>query len=311
MCSCIKVSSFSATGCGNDGRMIVLRGIDRRARALGKVSLVVSEIGSSKLQKLPRFGKFITKARQDAELSKDSFATKVWDRLDAMGGRTLSEGAVQTSLARLEKGIVQDPRPELLRAISEVLGQETYPYETLVGHLVAEKFDLTSEASVLLRRPVTLDKLSEWEGRKEHREVWIVSKKYVDSYDPRFQQAIRSILTNKGQVIFFLPEFNRSLFERYRESMLSSLQSSIDPSRMRMEVITNEQLAVLATGYVIANPSNRHGRAEPPPDGFLILNNESDNPYLGLQLYPAEVDALLDNMAVYKPELLPTLSVGR
>jgi transcriptional regulator with XRE-family HTH domain len=210
----------------------------------------------------------------------------------------------QTLVARVERGLVQDPRPELLQAIARVLNLPMRQ-EGLLAELVSEKYDIQREKlSPLRRRPLTAQELAEWESQQA--EIWIVASNIRDTEDSRFLSAVRDVIErNNGEVIFFIPE---TLIPRFETVKLLAHQNLTRPeaeNKIQERLLSipfglNEE-AVLGVNFVIANASNKiaSNRA-----GYFILNNEHGVPSVALEMFSVEIDAKVGLLNTVKHEYL-------
>jgi transcriptional regulator with XRE-family HTH domain len=197
----------------------------------------------------------------------------------------LSLEVSQTLVARLERGLVQDPKPEILRAISSVL-QIKGGYESLVGQLIKDKYGIEHQKLAMLhRRPLTLAEVADWEGKQS--EIWVVATRIVDTQDPQFAAAVGKVVyQNGGEAIFFIPVDLLGRFETLKALARDNASEFDVETRLRAIPLSQEQEAVLAISFVIANPSRRDKR---PAAGYLILNDENAYPYVAFEMYESEV----------------------
>jgi len=239
-------------------------------------------------RQLQDFGAEIERLRRTkGPLTQGELATKLTRWLHEQGLVGAKEKIHQSHVARLEKGVVPDPDPELLRALGEVLDVK---FERLVGLLVKDKYEIANEKIwPLMNDPLTLDELAAWE--QQYEELWIVAIKYVDDTQTRFRSAIENILQKpNGRVTFFLPATQLPLFELYREEVLEAVQKEDQEILHAVPLNDRQQVPLLVNSYVIGNPGSARSVDDPmsdPMEGYLILNNENYSPYLGLRM-PAD-----------------------
>jgi transcriptional regulator with XRE-family HTH domain len=228
---------------------------------------------------LNAFGKFIEVERRRKNLSQSEFA----ERIQENANRDLK--ASQTLVARIENGS-QEPRPELIKAMAQVLDKTQLE---LVGKLVESKYEIEPTLlSFLFRRPKTLEQLAEWERSPDHKELWIVTTVYVDPKNKMFEESVSEIINREGgAVTFFIPRSKLSEFMLWRRAIFPTLTDKASP--LNAVPFELKQQAVMATAFAIANPSHLGQKGKTPPIGYLILNNANAEPEFAIEMYPGEL----------------------
>jgi transcriptional regulator with XRE-family HTH domain len=235
---------------------------------------------------LTEFGKLIETERKRLGMTQIDLGKAV--EIRRPGQRDVTAEALQTYIARLEKGMVPDPQPALLHALSVAL---KLPYTTLIAKLVAQKYELCDEfVSPMLRNPLTLDQLADWEAKQT--ELWIVTPDFLDEKRTKFRDAVVSCLKKpNGRVVFFLPKAKRTSFERYKGTLKRQGIRNIDTSLVIVPGDDN-QMALIAACYVIANPSLQLRESQdddPETEGYLIIYDHGA-PYLAIQMSRQEIE---------------------
>lgn len=234
---------------------------------------------------LRKFGEQIEVARKAVGETQERLAERLSETLNLQGPHKVS----QSYIARLERGIVFDPGPALLDALAAVF---SLSYEELVAHLISDKYHIPiAKLSPLRRAPLSLDEIALWEKQTHPAALWIVATKYVDKTSDRFRDAIIGIIRDGGHVTFFIPPDPG--FGSYKRLVLHMIgKDRTNNDDLLIDVPLDEhQLAVMVASYVIANPQSAldSAQAEQGPTGYLILNDENGEPYLGLMMYRAEL----------------------
>lgn len=234
--------------------------------------------------RLTRFGQEIERARKS--LAGQEFMTQ--GLLSKALEDTFGTAKSQSYVARLERGLVNDPDPAVLKALADILDLRL---EALVGLIIQDKYGISEEAaSSLLRNPLTLTELAKWES--EQNEVWVVATRFVDNHAQAFKDAVLTILRRGGRITFFLPEDQVSGFRRYMRERLRAAGKREDDQSLRVIELEEDQAAVMATSYVIVNGSMTEHTDTPgsaSAKGYLILNNQQGEPACSLELFPSEV----------------------
>jgi len=204
----------------------------------------------------------------------------------------------ETLLARLERGGIQDPDPEVLAAIATVLGED---YTALVGHLVAQKYDIDPvKLAPLFRGPITMAQLARWEATQ--REFWVVATDIVDARDPQFAAAVRNVVVDhEGEAVFFIPADLLPRFATIKGLAFSNVSDPTALARLTAVPLQVQQQAVLTTSFIIGNPSGRYGTKS---IGYLILNDENAKPCMAFQMYESETSNTIGNLRTVLQEHL-------
>lgn len=256
------------------------------------------------IRQLRELGKEIERAREDFpdKLTQESLAELLNKKMESAEESTTRERVHQSQLARLEKGLVADPDPQLLRAIADAVSVK---YERLIGCLVKDKYGLSHEKIwPLLNDSLSLDELAKWEASQT--ELWIIAIKYVDEHQTRFRNAVGQVLKNGGVVTFFIPDVQLQAFEFYRDEVLEAVNKKDHPEILESVPLDSiRQVPLMAASYVIANPQSVSAEDDPnrtAVKGYLILNNEKDEPFLALEIARHQLRSIVRPLAIIKKE---------
>jgi transcriptional regulator with XRE-family HTH domain len=245
---------------------------------------------------LPEFGAKIRAARVKQKISQLAFAAKIEAELARQHIADLKVS--QTYIARLEQGLVVDPAPALLRALSTVLDPMNMNITELVGNLVYEKYKIPQWMNApFFRRSKTLEELALWETETDgvpRTEVWIVTHKFVDAENKSFKEATCKILKNKGQMTFFMPEGPIGNFNLFRTEVLTDLDMSKDSEALSVVKLEVLEAALLTNGLVIVEPTS------PEPQAFSIIYDGTGQPHSAISMTRDEIKSRIPALKARK-----------
>jgi transcriptional regulator with XRE-family HTH domain len=194
----------------------------------------------------------------------------------------------QTFIARLEKGLVQDPSQMLLRALGAELDMS---FEFLVALIAQDKYGLKPEILVPLKRsPLGLGDLAKWEYSDQHKELWIVTPRFFDQQISQLRDAVSAFLRKDGtKMTFFIGRDQFDQFNHYKSLMASTIGGELG-DRFFAVPLASDQTTVMIAGYVIANPMDAmlQDTETKFPMGYKILGDEKGFPLVALKI-PREV----------------------
>lgn len=250
-------------------------------------------------ERLTLFGEVLEAARREASLTQRDLAKAYLER----DGGQADEAAVanaQSFIAKLEKGRVLHPQPDLISWLSKKLCVE---YGQIISALIKDKYlpiDLRPITYPLEKGVKTLRQLAEWEGSDEHTEIWIVAERYVDDHLREFRDAVTSVLSRGGTIVFFLPQGRQEEFDEYKVWMSEHLKAPLD-DRLIMVPLSLDQSALIAAPFVLANPSVFTG---PYPQGFVFINNADGQPCTAIRMSREEAFNRARSLAPVKSRAL-------
>lgn len=238
----------------------------------------VSQVGAADNRKL---GERLRRARErKGELTQSVLAKRVTDRLSAEGD---IKGIQQTYIARLEEGKAT-PSKNVLRALAAEL---SVPYDYLLAALVTEQYGEEGRENIFFpldKGVVTLSELAVWESNPGHKSVWLVAEKYIDNLSQEFFDAVSAIVARGDNFTFFVPEGQGPAIELYRHEIQQVTGSPVTDAELHFVPLSEDQLSLMAASFVLANPDIRNAPATGLPPGYLILNDETGEPCLGVAM---------------------------
>lgn len=227
-------------------------------------------------RRLERFAARLALHRKNLNLKQSEIAHE----LSKLTNREISQSLV----AQLEKGKATNPDSELLCHLAVAYD---VPYLTLVSDIIADKYEvLPFKASLVARDILDVSGLAAWERALPHKSVlWIAAPNFVDDKNKEMRDVVVKILKDGGAVKYFVDQRDTGpgrKFETLKAEFAqhSGLSDSRVPEWMPLD---DKQVAVLSTGFVIANPDAAFGD-NPQAVGYQIINDADGMPEFGIRM---------------------------
>jgi transcriptional regulator with XRE-family HTH domain len=243
--------------------------------------------------RLKTFGRMVAEARGGK--TQTELASEVRAALEMRGVASRYD---QSVIAKIEKGAVTNPTGELVEALAEVLNVN---HAEMIGSIIVDKYLSETNrhiAAPLCHGVLTLEQLAQWEGRKDHGELWVVSERSYDQGIVDLKEAVGRILKEGGRVFFFEARAEQPKFETYfRVHQRDNKEPLWD--RLVFVPLEPDQTPWLAASIALANPESEAKR-----EGYIILHDDQGFPFLALRMHKTPAWRVVHELRDLKTERL-------
>jgi transcriptional regulator with XRE-family HTH domain len=224
---------------------------------------------------------------------------EVADQLADAHGRSISQSLV----AQIENGKMTNPDAELLRDLAKVYGGQ---YDELVADIVADKYGISPFKALLLARDILdVPGLAQWERdlpRGSH--LWIAAPNFVDDKNKEMRDVVIELQQRGGTVVYFVDARDTGpgrKFETLRSEFAQDPRLR-DVSKPLWRELKPDEVAILSTSFVIANPGSAFGD-NPQAIGYQIVNGPDGAPEFGVRMALADLQPRVTLLNSFQKEL--------